>query len=329
MVRLTFRLFSTTLLFVGFMFPSLSCWAQTSMDIKKVDGRIEVSIGDQLFTAYNYQDTAKPFLYPVYGPGQTRMTRDFPMKQTAGEGDDHPHHKSIWIGHQVSGADFWHGHDGEKIVVDGEPVIDEQLGTVTANSNWVDGSGKTICSDRTKWTFGFDDDSRWIDCRLELRASSGNITIDDTKEGMVAIRTHPDLRLNPDPKRGVKEVFGSAVNSQGSAGEEIWGQAAAWVLYSGEIESKPTSMLIMDHPESFRYPTTWHARDYGLVAANPFGLQQFQKMEPGAGAVALVKQQSLTFQYRFQFFDKRIDAEVAGQAMKRWVQSGRENSSSQ
>jgi len=296
------------------------------MELKKVEERIEVSIGDQLFTAFNYRDTAKPFLYPVFGPSQTRLTRDFPMKQTAGEGHDHPHHKSIWIGHQISGADFWHGHNGEKIVVDGDPVIDAANRSLLVNSNWVDGAGKVICSDTTKWIFGSDADSRWIECQFVLHASHGDVTIDDTKEGFVAIRTHPDLRLNPSPKDGVQEVFGSAINSQGVADEKIWGQAAKWVLYSGEVETKPTSLLILDHPESFRHPTTWHARDYGLIGANPFGLQHFQKMEQGAGTVALVDQQSLSLRYRFQFFDKLIDADVADEVFNKWSQSARQNS---
>lgn len=299
---------------------SAKAFAQNEIQIEKHNGAIEVSIGDEPFTAYNFKETAKPFLYPVLGPRQIRMTRDFPMKETEGEANDHPHHKSLWIGHEVNGVDFWTCKKGAKIVVEGEPTIDLTLNTITANSKWIDNAGNTTCSDSTKWTFGFDKQSRWIDCEFKLIASETPITINDTKEGTVAIRTHPDLRLKPDPKRGVKEVFGSATNSQRTTGPKVWGQAASWVLYSGTVNSNAASILILDHRDNFRHSTTWHARDYGLVAANPFGLHAFQKMEKEAGEVELAKGQSLTLKYRFLFFAEAVSAEVAEARFKEFGQ---------
>jgi len=54
----------------------------------------------------------------------------------------------------------------------------------------------------------------------------------------------------------------------------------------------------MDHPTSFRHPTHWHVRTYGLFAANPFGLKDFSggKAEPGDHTLA--SGESLTFRYR-------------------------------
>ena len=124
-------------------------------------------------------------------------------------------------------------------------------------------------------------------------------------------RTHPDLRLKPAPKHGVKEVFGNALNSQGTVGAEIWGQSASWVLYSGPINGDPASLLILDHPQNFRYPTTWHARDYGLIGANPFGYHDFLNMPKGSGAVKLAEGQSLSLRYRFMFFGEEIGTEEA------------------
>ena len=60
---------------------SAKAFAQNEIQIEKHNGAIEVSIGDEPFTAYNFKETAKPFLYPVLGPRQIRMTRDFPMKK--------------------------------------------------------------------------------------------------------------------------------------------------------------------------------------------------------------------------------------------------------
>ena len=161
-------------------YPAIGMAQTDSIEIKTNNERIEVSISEDLFTAYNFKETAKPFLYPVFGPKQLRMTRDFPMKETEGEANDHPHHKSLWIGHEVNGVDFWTCKEGAKIVVEGEPTINLKSNTITANSKWIDSAGKTTCSDTTKWTFGFDDQSRWIDCEFKLTASEAPITINDT-----------------------------------------------------------------------------------------------------------------------------------------------------
>ena len=118
----------------------------------------------------------------------------------------------------------------------------------------------------------------------------------------------------------MKEVFGNATNSQRTTGPAIWGQSASWVLYSGSIDSKPASILILDHPSNFRHPTTWHARDYGLIAANPFGLHAFQKMKKGAGEVELAKGQSVTLKYRFDFFAEAVSADVAQARFKEFGQ---------
>ena len=40
-------------------------------------------------------------------------------------------------------------------------------------------------------------------------------------------------------------------------------------------------------------------RDYGLFAANPFGLHDFEKKEAGAGNLNIPAGKSVTFKYRF------------------------------
>lgn len=266
---------------------------------------VTVTNSGKMFTQFQYGDTAKPYLHPVLGPKQIRMTRDFPIKATAGEADDHPHHKSIWIGHEINGIDFWTNKGGRIEVADLVSIDDDSNG-FTVNNRWIDNDDEVICSDSTRWSFGANENSRWIDCEFRLTASVDAITINDTKEGTVAIRTHPDLRLKTDPRRGVERVFGNATNSNGTSGVDVWGQSSSWVAYSGTIESNPASILIIDHPSNFRHPTTWHAREYGLIAANPFGLSAFQGLEHEAGQVVLAKGQSLTLKYRFIFFDAEI-----------------------
>ena len=67
-------------------------------------------------------------------------------------------------------------------------------------------------------------------------------------------------------------------------------------------DPKGTEMVItmMDHPQNLRHPTPWHARDYGLLGANPFGLHDFERVKdnPTLGNHTIPAGGSLTQRYR-------------------------------
>ena len=76
------------------------------------------------------------------------------------------------------------------------------------------------------------------------------------------------------------------------------GKPADWVDYSGTINGKPLGVAIFDHPSSFRHPTTWHARAYGLFAANPFGRREFTRDPAQDGSWTVPEGKSIVFRYR-------------------------------
>jgi hypothetical protein len=43
-----------------------------------------------------------------------------------------------------------------------------------------------------------------------------------------------------------------------------------WCDYSGPVEGQRVGIAIFDDPQN-GHPAHWHARGYGLMAANPFG----------------------------------------------------------
>ena len=61
-------------------------------------------------------------------------------------------------------------------------------------------------------------------------------TFGDSKEGTMAIRTHPNLRLENDPARGVTTANGQALNSEGMKNADVWGKRADWIDYWGKID---------------------------------------------------------------------------------------------
>jgi hypothetical protein len=270
------------------------------------DNKMNVMLNDKLFTTFDFKTYDKPILYPIYAPGQIAMTRDWPMKEdSVGESRDHPHHKSMWISHEISGVDFWAEQGGTVKTMSMETKFAGKPDNVfRATSVWVKKTdGKTLMTDQTTYWFGGDKTSRWINCMVNYRATHGDFQFDDTKEGLFAIRTHPDLRLTAKPKAGVTEVFGKAINSEGVTGKDVWGKQAKWLLYYGPIDGKPVSIAMYDHPTNLRHPTTWHARDYGLVTANPFGMHHFLGKEKGSGAFQVKDGDSLQLRYRIEFFN--------------------------
>ena len=292
------------------LMPKIANGFQTTTTAKQVsfsqkDGQIDVLLDGELFTRLDYETYAKPILYPIFAPNQIAMTRDWPMKpDAAGESRDHPHHKSMWIGHEINGVDFWTEKEG-RVQTNSATIkfADRTRNAILTKSNWTQRSdGRTLLIDETTYWFGGDESSRWINCLIDFQATNGDIVFEDTKEGLFAIRTHPDLRLTADADSGVNNVYGNAINSEGTTGKNVWGKRAKWILYFGSIDGDPVSLAMFDHPSNFRHPSTWHARDYGLIAANPFGLHYFLGKEKGAGKYAIEQGGCLQLRYRVEFF---------------------------
>jgi len=167
-----------------------------------------------------------------------------------------------------------------------------------------------MLSDETTYQFVAYENMRTLDAKIKFIASHGDFTFDDTKEGLFAIRTHPGFRIKP--AKG-SELKGTAKNSAGDMGKSVWGKKAKWVTYSRTHKNKSggqnlTSISFIDHPQNFRHPTTWHARDYGLVAANPFGLHYFDKQPKGTGAHTIKNGDDITFHYSIVFRTEEIKA---------------------
>ncbi len=100
-----------------------------------------------------------------------------------------------------------------------------------------------------------------------------------------------------DKVRASQGATGNYRSSEGVTGDAVWGTRAKWMDLYGNIGEEKISVVVCDHPKNPSYPTYWHARGYGLFAANPLGWTDFTKgkeklnLSVGAG-------QSVTFRYR-------------------------------
>ena len=177
-----------------------------------------------------------------------------------------------------------------------------------------------MLEEKNRYNFIASDKLRIIDRTTTLNAVIDEVKFTDDKEGMFGIRVARELEL-PSEKpikltdaNGVagevgiihnKFVTGNYRSADGVEGKEVWGTRCRWMKLSGEIKGETVAIIIIDHPENVGYPTYWHARDYGLFAANPLGQKVFSKGENELN-FSLEKGDSVTFKYRLVFADENL-----------------------
>lgn len=250
----------------------------------------------------------KPFLWKIIGPTGKSMTRSFPMADVPGETTDHVHQRGLTFGHQgVNGFDTWVEdatyrstqqearldtlgrirHRGYRTFTGGPTAV------IHAHNQIVDAANAPLLDEERRMTFSFAAGVRMIDVDIDLIASHGPVDLADMKDAGVYIRV-------PDTMTVDRGLGGTIINSNGERDAAAWSRHSAWVDYHGPVEGEHLGIAILNHPTSFRHPTAWHVRTYGLFCANPFGLKQ---MNPAAesGAVTLGAGEKLSLRHRFIF----------------------------
>lgn len=288
-------------------------WGQEPVTLKRTDDTIAVQVGGKPFTTYYFGPQApKPFLHPLRSAEGTIVTREWPMvKNIPGESHDHPHQRAMFFAHgDINGIDFWGEQTLSKQAETARGVyyasedlpkgrtvfrsLEEDRGGAHSGVIWADfdlvsPDSRVIGKETQAYTFRGNKTERIIDCEFIIRADHGPLKLGDTKEGTFAIRLTP--ALNSPPAR--------MVNSNGAQGEkDIWGKKADWVDYYGDVNGEELGIAIFDNPRNLRHPTTWHARGYGLFAANPFGLHDFYNNPKINGSYTIPAGESLTLRYR-------------------------------
>ncbi|MBL9139272.1 MAG: PmoA family protein [Verrucomicrobiales bacterium] len=275
-----------------------------SVDIEKQQDRVTIRVDGELLTELRFADTPKPYFYPLVGPGGVPMTRNYPMRTDANDEEkDHPHHRSLWFTHgDVNGVDFW-AEGPKKGRVLQEKILKakggKEKGVVRTANKWVTAEGKTMLTDEMTFSVHRSPLGRMFDYSITLKASAGeDLTFGDTKEGTMAVRLAESMRLKPN-KHYTGKPNGRIRQDTGVTDGDTWGKRAAWTAYTGPVEGKIMTLVIFDHAANPRHPTWWHVRDYGLFAANPFGVHDFEKKPAGAGNLVIKAGDSVTFRYRF------------------------------
>lgn len=281
-------------------------------------GQIDFLVKGQPVMSYYFGDKwIKPFIAPLRTVSGTRITRGYPMETIAGENTDHPHHTGMYFGYgDVNDHDYWaKSKEGARSIHQKVVSMDKKRNraALTTELHWVEPTGKAVVRQtQTVELRAGRTDARILDVTEELTALAPKVVFEDTKEGMFAIR----LREEFTEKGG-----GKYINAEGAETEKnIWGKRSKHVVLHGTVGDEKISVAILDHPTSFNHPTWWHARGYGLFAANPFGRKDFEK---GAEPInhTIKEGETVRFKYRVVVFSGHLTAEQLAAEFDRYVRA--------
>jgi len=287
------------------------------------ENKVDVFIGGKPFTSFLYPDSLeKPVLFPIHAANGTMVTRGFPLDPRPGEPNDHPHHIGLWFNFEnVNGLDFWNNSyaipkDKKNLYgwIRTDKILETKNGTtgkLAYHANWTNQQKQVLLEETTRFEFSGDRSQRIIDRFTTLKADT-DIAFNDAKDGMLGLRLAHELQIPTtqdqeftDNKGNITVVKGGTdhipngdyLTSAGKTGNDAWSTRGVWCKVFAKMGADSVSIAIIDHPKNPDYPTFWHARGYGLFAANPLGEKVFTNGKSSIN-LKLTKGESVTFRYR-------------------------------
>ncbi len=314
--------------FLGCLLAAYSLQAMAARGVQVVPDeahqRVDITVDGKPFTSYVWPSTLKkPVLYPLVTADGIDVVRGFPLAPRPGERTDHPHHAGVWFNYgNVNGFDFWNNSDAiseanrsKMGTIHQQKIVSTKSGAdrgeLTVSSVWTTGSGQDILEQTTRYVFSQHGGERTIDEITTLHALD-KVVFHDDKEGLLGIRVARWLE-SPDEKGGtftdangrptevtpsnLPGATGVYLTSEGKQAGAAWGTRGRWCALTGKTDGHEVTIAILDHPGNPNYPTYWHARGYGLFAANPLGQHIFDPKAPQLD-YTVEKNQNVTFTYR-------------------------------
>jgi hypothetical protein len=320
--------------------------AQVEVKPLPVERRVDVLVDGKPFTSYVWPErVSKPILYPIRTARGTIVTRGFPLDPRPGERVDHTHQAGYWFTFgDVDGVDFWGNSEAIPEAERAKMGVIRQREVVAAHggagrgdlevrADWVMPGGAAALEEDTRFSFRADARSRTID-RVTTLVAKGKVTFRDTKEGMLGLRVARGLeqpadkpevfadatgKPTPVPVLDNTGVTGVFTSSEGLKGDAVWGSRARWMALSGRVGDEDVVLLLLDHPKNPGYPTYWHARGYGLFAANPFGPRAFSNGKEAERPYSIAPGRPAVFRHRLAILPGPFSAEQAEAAWREFT----------
>jgi len=242
------------------------------------EGEIAVAIDGTNVAVYAYDDPeiSRPYFAHLRAPGAPQVSRNHPPIEGKDRSDHGTFHPGLWMSFgDISGNDYW------RLAAPVEQVnleLNPDNNSFTVHNRYLDQQdpSKTVCKEVCTYTIVPRPEGYFL---LWDSTFSGDdeFYFGDQEEMGIGFRVATPIRVESEASGSVPAGNGKMIDSEGRInGDEIWGNASDWCDYSGTLEGKNVGITLFCHPDNFR-PSWFHARDYGLLEANPFGREAFGK----------------------------------------------------
>ena len=292
------------LLFIGVMFTVIAAIASANdakdeaikkdrketaaVSFQQGDGSLQIAIGGQPIAEYVLSDDKilRPYFRHLRTLSGVLVTRNHPPVKGQDLDDHSAMHPGLWLAFgDLDGADFWRnkGRVRQLRFIE-QPKVKSGGGSFVVE-NVYEADGRTFCTETCEITISVRPDGYLLDWRSTFQ-SKQDFTFGDQEEMGLGVRVATPLAVD---KGG--EIIDSENRKNGS---QVWGKQADWCQYSGVVDRQRIGIVLMPAPNNFR--RSWfHARDYGLLVANPFGQNAFTKSEKSKVSVKQGDKFSLRF----------------------------------
>ncbi len=326
----------------AFLAVAVTSVAGVRVVARETEERVEVTIDGRPFTAYLYRPALKkPVLFPLRTDTGRLVTRGYPLEPRPGERVDHPHHTGLWFDYgDVQGVDFWNNSEANGKSADMGTIVHRAVrraesgkrGILEVELEWRLPGAKPVLREETRYVFATGKHERIIDRLTTLTALDERVVLHDSKEGLIGMRVArfleqpeekavalTDAAGRPGPAvADTKGVTGRYRTSEGKTGDDVWGTRGRWAALEGQEDGEIVTLAILDHPKNPGHPTYWHARGYGLFAANPLGASALDPKQ-APFELTLARGESARFRYRVIIAsERRTDAQIE-KAYRRFI----------
>ncbi len=246
---------------------------QGPVSFQQVDSRIRINVGEQPIAEYVFHDEEilRPYFRHLRTLAGEQVTRTHPPAKGQDLGDHASMHPGLSLAFgDLDGADFWRNKGQiQHIGFIEEPTGGNADGSFSVRNEYTS-DGRTICIEDCEISVTVRPDAYLLSWNSTFRSEQAEFTFGDQEEMGLGVRVATPLAV-------VKG--GTITDSEGRKnGAQVWGKQADWCEYSGVVDGRRIGVALMPGQQNFR--RSWfHARDYGLLVANPFGQNAFTKSE--------------------------------------------------
>jgi hypothetical protein len=243
-------------------------------------GRLTALIDGLPVAVYTFEDPdiPRPYFAHVRAMNGVQVTRSHPPIDGQDLVDHPEFHPGIWMAFgDISGSDYWrnkarvrHAEFFEK------PTGGNGGGSFTVRNEYFEERlpHPVVCEELARYTF-VECPRGWLLTCDSTFTSKREFVFGDQEEMGLGFRIATPLRVGASGDAKIVAGNGTILDAEGRKnGEQVGGQSSQWCDFSGTIAGQRVGMTLFCHPENCR-PSWFHARDYGLVVANPFGRNAF------------------------------------------------------